>query len=184
VHTAFNHHKPERDVMKLDLDLCIVRSFHIDDAVSIARLANNRKIWINLRDAFPHPYTINDAISFIGMVKSQKPETVFTIEVDSEACGAIGFHPGKDVERISAEIGYWLAEPLWGRGIMTEVLDAVTGYAMENFALERIFALPYAWNSASFRVLEKCGYQLEGRMRRSAIKDGKVVDQLLYAYIR
>lgn len=170
--------------MKIKLKLCEVRSFHLDDAPSIARYANNRNVWINLRDAFPHPYTIKDAINFITMVKSQKPETIFTIVVDSNASGAIGFRIGKDVERISAEIGYWIAEPLWGRGIMTEVLDAVTQYAIEHFKLERVFALPYAWNSASFRVLEKCGYQLEGRMRKSAIKDGKITDQLLYAYVK
>ena len=166
------------------LNLCKVRSFHLEDAAPIARYANNRNVWINLRDAFPHPYGINDAIDFISMVNSQKPTTIFTIEVDQMASGAIGFRVGKDVERISAEIGYWIAEPLWGKGIMTEALEAVTSYAFEKYQLQRIFAVPFAWNSASFRVLEKCGYQLEGRMRKSAIKDGKIVDQLLYAYVR
>jgi RimJ/RimL family protein N-acetyltransferase len=95
---------------------------------------------------------------------------------------AIGFHIGKDVERISAEIGYWLAEPYWGQGIITEALSAVTKYAINQFDLKRVYAIPFEWNPASFRVLEKAGYRLEGRMRNSSIKDRKIIDQLLYAY--
>ena len=89
----------------------------------------------------------------------------------------------QDVERVSAEIGYWLGEPFWGRGIATEALDAMTRYAIETHALTRMYALPFAWNAASCRVLEKAGYVLEGRLRRSAIKDGVVIDQLQYAFI-
>jgi RimJ/RimL family protein N-acetyltransferase len=97
--------------------------------------------------------------------------------------GAINFVPDADVERVSAEIGYWLAEPLWGRGITTEALIAVTRYAGEVHRLSRIYALPFASNLASCRVLEKAGYGLEGRLRRSAIKDGRIIDQLQYAFI-
>ena len=168
--------------MVIQLDSCLVRSFRDDDDASIARYANNRKVWINLRDAFPHPYNLNDAMAFIKMVKTMDPQTIFAICVDNSAIGAIGFHIGKDVERISAEIGYWIAEPFWGRGITTQVLRAVTLYAMETYNLSRVFALPFEWNPASCRVLEKAGYQLEGRLRKNAIKDGKIIDQFLYAY--
>lgn len=168
--------------MEFRLNNCTVRTFRDEDATSIAQYANNRKIWINLRDAFPHPYHINDARAFIKMAKSIEPPTIFTIEKDVKAVGAIGFHIGKDVERISAEIGYWLAEPYWGQGIVTEALSAVTKYAIDQFDLKRVYAIPFEWNPASFRVLEKAGYRLEGRMRKSSMKDGKIIDQLLYAY--
>ncbi len=168
--------------MQLILKNCIVRTFRDADARSIARYANNKKIWLNLRDAFPHPYHIDDARAFIKLAKSIDPPTIFTIEKNNEALGAIGFQLGKDVERISAEIGYWLAEPFWGQGIVTEVLGAVTSYAIEQFDLKRLFALPFEWNHPSFRVLEKAGYILEGRMHNSCVKNGKIIDQLLYAY--
>jgi ribosomal-protein-alanine N-acetyltransferase len=170
-------------MMKLTLSRCVVRSWTVDDLGPLVRHADNRKIWLNLRDRFPHPYTRRDGRDFIHTARSQRPETMFAIEVDGEAAGGIGFVQHIDVERVSAEIGYWLAEPCWGRGIATEALVAVTRYAIETHQLTRVFALPYAHNDASRRVLEKAGYVLEGRLRRSAIKDGQIVDQLQYAFI-
>lgn len=150
---------------------------------SIVYHADNRNIWINLRDGFPHPYLYKDGEIFIKMAKARKPETFFAIEVNSKAVGSIGFTLHDDVERISAEIGYWLGEEFWGQGITTEALKAVTRYAIKRHKLTRVYALPFEWNPASCRVLEKAGYVLEGRTRRSAIKDGKIIDQLLYAYV-
>jgi RimJ/RimL family protein N-acetyltransferase len=112
-----------------------------------------------------------------------RPETFFAIVVDREAVGGIGFVLQSDVDRMSAEIGYWLGEALWGRGIVTDALGAVTRHAIEQHRLTRLFALPFASNTASCRVLEKAGYVLEARLRRSAIKDGVIVDQFQYAYI-
>lgn len=169
--------------MELPLNGSIVRSWQRSDAASIAEHANNRNIWINLRDQFPHPYTLADAHEFLRDMTSRKPETTFAIEVDGQAVGGIGFAPKVDVERVSAEIGYWLGESYWGRGIATEALVAVTRYAIEHHDLTRVFALPFAWNTASCRVLEKAGYTLEARLRRSAIKDNRIIDQLLYAFI-
>ena len=160
-----------------------MRSWRSSDVDALAQHANNRNIWINLRDRFPHPYTKRDARAFIRAARAQRPETAFAIVVDGEAVGGIGFVLNADVERVSAEIGYWLAEPLWGRGIATEVLVAVTAYAGATDALTRLYALPFAGNRASCRVLEKAGYVLEGRLRRSAIKDGRITDQLQYAFI-
>lgn len=119
------------------------------------------------------------------MATEMSPMTFFAISVDGEAVGGIGYTLHQDVERISAEIGYWLGTSFWGRGIMTSALIALTRYAFDQHAdLRRICAVPYAWSGASMRVLERAGYRLEGRMRQSAIKDGKVTDQLLYAILR
>lgn len=169
--------------MLLTLTTCAVRSWRTSDAESLLRYANNRNIWLNLRDAFPHPYTKHDARAYIRSVRDRSPETTFAIAVDDEAVGSIGFVLRTDVERVSAEIGYWLAEPFWGRGITSEALVALTRYAIDTHRLTRIYALPFAWNLASCRVLEKAGYVLEARLRRSAIKDGQITDQMQYAYI-
>jgi ribosomal-protein-alanine N-acetyltransferase len=169
--------------MLLILKSCAVRSWRTADADPLGRHADNRKIWLNLRDAFPHPYTSRDAREFIKSVRHRTPETTFAIAVDEEAVGSVGFVLRQDVERVSAEIGYWLAEPFWGRGIATEALIAVTDYAITTHALTRIYALPFAWNAASCRVLEKAGYVLEARLRRSAIKNGTITDQLQYAFV-
>ena len=171
--------------MNLDwrLEQCRVRSWREEDAASLAHHANNRRVWINLRDRFPHPYSLEDARAYIRAARAREPQTVFAIAVGDEAVGGIGFMLHEDVERVSAEIGYWLSEEFWGRGITTEALVAVTAHAIRAHGLTRVFAVPYAWNPASFRVLEKAGYVCEGRMRRSAVKDGQVVDQLLYAYV-
>ncbi len=169
-------------MVNLSLANCQVRSWRETDAESLASHANNRRVWINLRDRFPHPYTLADAHAFIQAALTSTPETRFAIAVEAAAVGGIGFTLHDDVERVSAEIGYWLGEAYWGRGIMTEALAAVTTHAIRAHNLTRVFAVPYEWNAASFRVLEKVGYVCEGRMSRSAIKDGHVIDQLLYAY--
>jgi ribosomal-protein-alanine N-acetyltransferase len=169
--------------MHLKLRTCVVRSWQISDVESLGRYANNYKIWINLRDAFPHPYTKQHARDFIRTIRTRTPETVFAIEVNDEAVGSVGFVLHPDVERVSAEIGYWLAEPFWGQGIITDVLAAVTRYAIETHHLTRVYALPFARNTASCRVLEKAGYVFEARLRRSAIKNGEISDQMQYAFI-
>ncbi len=169
--------------MILTLDTCEVRSWRASDAASMAEHANNRRIWVNLRDRFPHPYHVSHARTFIRLARSLDPETLFAIAVNGQAIGGIGFQVDTDVERVSAEIGYWLGEAYWGRGIATEALVAVTRYAIEQHQLTRVFALPFGYNLASCRVLEKAGYVLEGVRRRSALKDGQIVDQVQYAYV-
>ena len=169
--------------MELPLTSCVMRSWRMGDAEALARHGNNQKIWMNLRDAFPHPYTSHDAREFIRSLRHRVPETTFAIAVNGEAAGSVGFVLRHDVERVSAEIGYWLAEPFWGRGIATEALVAITAYAIATHSLTRVYALPFAGNTASCRVLEKAGYALEGRLRRSAIKNGVITDQLQYALV-
>lgn len=171
--------------MEIGLATGVVREWHPGDASALAKYANDRRIWLNLRDRFPHPYTLADADAFIALATGMSPTTFFAIAADGEAVGGIGYTLHQDVERISAEIGYWLGTPFWGRGIMTAALDALTRHAFAQHAdLQRIYAVPFEWSSASIRVLEKAGYRLEGRMRQSAIKDGRVSDQLLYAILR
>jgi RimJ/RimL family protein N-acetyltransferase len=167
--------------VKIVLEGCEIRSWLPTDAQAVARHANNRKIWRNLRDKFPHPYTIDDAREFLAHASSRSPETYFCIAVEGQAAGSIGYTLLDDVHRYCAEIGYWIAEAHWNRGIATQALKAVTRQAMQTHGLKRIFAAPFAWNQASARVLEKAGFVFEGRMRASAYKDGELVDQLMYA---
>jgi RimJ/RimL family protein N-acetyltransferase len=110
--------------------------------------------------------------------------THFAIEVDGEAVGGIGLEPQADIERASAEVGFWLGEVCWGRGIMTQAVRAFSEFALNRPGCVRLYASVLEWNPASMRVLEKSGYQREGRMRRSAVKDGRIVDRILYARVR
>jgi RimJ/RimL family protein N-acetyltransferase len=169
--------------MQIQLTGAEVRSWQLDDAASLAAHANNRRIWRNLRDAFPHPYTLADARTFLEVTRQQVPECRFAIAVAGQAVGGIGIMLHSDVERVSAEIGYWLGEAYWGRGIITEAVRAVTDHAIRTHHLTRVYAVPFEWNPASFRVLEKSGYTLEAHLRRSAMKDGQVIGQRLYARI-
>jgi RimJ/RimL family protein N-acetyltransferase len=169
--------------MELNCDKCKVRSWHPNDVESVAKHANNRKIWLNLRDRFPHPYTKANAQSWIQSALSAKPETSFAIDVYGEAVGGIGFELKTDVERYSVEVGYWLGEEFWGRGICTAALKVATQFATEAYHLNRIYALPFSENLGSIRVLEKAGYRRECLMRWSAFKDGRFVDQVLYTYV-
>lgn len=166
------------------LQRCELRPFLPEDAPSLAHVANDLTVWRNLRDAFPHPYTLEHAVGFIEHTRNQPPGCHLAIVVDGQAVGSIGLKLGTDVERISAELGYWLGAPYRGRGVMTEAIRAFTDDAFETFPLTRIFALPFAHNVASCRALERAGFTLEGVLRRSCIKEGVVTDQRQYARIR
>jgi RimJ/RimL family protein N-acetyltransferase len=167
--------------MQLILKSCAIRPWRLDDAESLARHANNRKIWLGLRDIFPHPYTIQDAHEFLQQAINDQSRTRFCIEVDGRAVGGMGIHPGEDVHRHTATLGYWLGEEFWGRGVMTEAVAALTDSCFDNFPFRRISAEVFANNAASARVLEKAGFVFEGRLRKNVIKDGKLLDSLLYA---
>ena len=169
--------------MQIDLRTCQIRSWQLADLDSLVEHANNRKIWLNLRDGFPHPYRKSDGREFLRRMRISRPETTFAIAVNGEAIGGVGFSLREDVERVSAEVGYWLGEKFWGRGIATESLVAITRHAIETHQVTRLFAVPFAWNVASCRVLEKAGYVLEARLRQSAVKDGQLTDQMQYAFI-
>jgi len=165
----------------LVLPHCTVRRWVRTDAPAIVRHANDREVWRNLRDRFPHPYTPADADAWLGWVTRTDPATHFAIEVDGEAAGGIGFTLGEDVHVRLAEIGYWLGRAVWGRGIATEALRAVTAYAFAQHRLLRLQAFVFAWNAASVRVLEKVGYVREATLRHAVTKDGATTDLLVYA---
>lgn len=170
--------------MRLELTHCIIRTWAETDAESLQRHANNRRVSIQLRDRFPFPYELQHARTFLKWIAQQPSPTVWAIEVNGEAAGGIGVELHGDVERVSAEIGYWLGEAHWGRGIATEALRAITAEAFKRYEITRLYAVPFADHIASVRVLEKAGYVREGHLRRSAIKDGQIRDQLLYAVYR
>lgn len=161
----------------------LVRTVRPADASSLAMHANNPNVARQLRDRFPHPYTMRDARRFIDSIAGMHPPTTFVIDVSGDAVGAVGFSPGGDIERYSAEIGYWLGEPYWHRGIVSEALQIVSEYAFRDCGVLRLFALPFADNTGSRRVLEKAGYSLEAILRSSAVKFAEVRDQALYARI-
>lgn len=147
--------------MQLSLNSCTIRPWRLDDAESLANHANNRKVRLALRDLFPHPYSVNDAQEFSKKTLTEQPVTNFCIEVD--------------------DVGYGLGEKFWGRGIMSEAIAPFIDFCFDNFPLHRIYAEPFANNPASARVLEKAGFAFEGRLKNNVIKDGTLLDSLLYA---
>jgi RimJ/RimL family protein N-acetyltransferase len=155
----------------------------MDDADALVRHANNINVARQLRDRFPHPYSRANAHSFLKSAIAVAEPSNLAIEVDGEAAGAIGYVAGVDIERYTAEIGYWLGEPHWGRGIVTEALLLVTGHVFTHVNMLRLFALPFADNTGSTRVLEKAGYVREAILRSSSVKDGEPRDQALYAKV-
>src|SRR5580765_5091396 len=176
-------HTSRTTYIGLNLRSCSIRLWSEEDANAMQRYANNRKIWENLRDIFPHPYSLQDADAFLDFA-TQARSTEFAIANETEAIGGIGLRLGDDVHRHTAEMGYWLGEPFWGRGIMTEAITAFTPWAFRWFELLRIFAQPFATNTASVRVLEKAGFVCEGQLKANVIKDGKLLDSLMYACVR
>jgi RimJ/RimL family protein N-acetyltransferase len=163
----------------------VVRHWEEADAELLPAQANDRLVWLSLRDAFPHPYTVEDARRFIAMARRMSPQTLFAIESAGRVAGGIGYTEHADVERIGAEVGYWLGREFWGHGIATAALRLLTVHAFRaDPELRRLYAVPYSSNPASARVLEKAGYRREGTLRQSAIKDGRVLDQWMYSILR
>ena len=170
--------------MKIDLGQQVIRDWQIDDTPALEKYANNRNIWIQLRDHFPHPYEVTDAENFLFRVMQGDPRTIFAIATSEEVIGCISVDIGEDVHRFTAELGFWLAEPFWNQGIMSQAVTLFTDFAFTQFHLMRIFAEPYQENAASAKVLEKAGFHLEGILHANAFKDGEIRDQLLYAKVR
>ena len=168
----------------LQVENIILRSLNNDDAPALAALANNKKIWLNVRDALPHPYTLNDAFFFIDLIKNNDPQTSFAIEYDGALCGMIGLVPQKDVYRLTAEIGYWLGEPFWNKGIITKAVALITNYAFDVLGFIRIHTGIFEYNIASMKVLEKNGYKKDGVFEKSVIKDGKIFNEHRYSKLK
>jgi RimJ/RimL family protein N-acetyltransferase len=162
----------------------LLRKWQISDAASLAENANNIRIWNNVRDYFPHPYSEEDGEQFIRMVLGKpEPCTDRAIVVDGKAVGGIGIVLQTDVERISAEIGYWLGENYWGKGIMTKAVRQMVAYAFDNFPLRKIYAPVFDFNIASQKVLQKAGFEREAILKQAAVKNGNVLDLHYYSFL-
>ena len=169
--------------MRLQGSKCIVRDWSSADKADLVRFADNRRIWRNLTHLFPHPYTETDADDWFAILAAMPEPTHWAIEVEGRAVGGIGVSLEEGVFAKSADFGYWLGEPFWGRGIMTDAARATIPYAMGRFDLCRLEAAVFAWNPASMRVLEHCGFEREGISRSSVFKDGELIDRMVYALV-
>jgi [ribosomal protein S5]-alanine N-acetyltransferase len=159
-----------------------LRPWQMSDLDSLVKYADNPAIARNLTDAFPSPYTREDGKKYMEMVCSQSFETIFAIDMDGEAVGSIGVFPQNDIHRLNAEMGYWLAEPFWGNGIMPEAVTQIVEYAFKTLDISRVYARPFGRNHASQRVLEKAGFQLEARFEKVLLKNGVLEDELIYGF--
>lgn len=163
----------------------VFRNWRAGDVPALCRYGNNRNVWLNLLDRFPHPYGVRDAKRWIALNNATLSAAVnFAIDLSGEVIGGVGLDRKQDVHRGTAEVGYWVGEPFWGRGIATAAVRFITGYAFSALPLLRLEARVFAWNPASARVLEKAGFRLEGRLRQAITKDGRVGDALLFALCR
>lgn len=165
-------------------DTIALRRLTPEDAPTLAHLLNNKKIWDNLRDMIPHPYTESDGAFFVGLTQQENPPLTFGITHNGALCGVIGFLPLSDIYRFTAEIGYWIGEPFWGKGIATQAVQLATTYGFDTLGLNRIHTGVMAHNPGSMRALEKNGYQLEGIFRKNIFKNGVFVDEYRYAIVR
>lgn len=166
--------------------VCQIRKWKLSDAKDLAIALSNKKIQDNLRDGLPYPYTEQDGTDYISaMLSADENETfAFAITVDGKAVGSIGVFRQVNIHRQTAELGYYLAEEYWGKGIMTEAVKQICEYVFGKSDIIRIYAEPFAYNTASCRVLEKAGFQCEGILRKNAVKNGKIVDMKMYSLIK
>jgi ribosomal-protein-alanine N-acetyltransferase len=161
-----------------------LRPWKPEDLDRLVVIADNPKIAGNLTNKFPHPYTIEAGRAFIAMARKDVPLHIFAIDIGGQVAGGIGIHPQTDVQCKNAELGYWLAETYWGKGIVPKAILQMITYGFETFDIDRIYARPFGTNLASQRVLEKCGFVLEGRFEKTLFKNGQFQDELIYAVRR
>lgn len=157
------------------------KPWHKDDLDELVRIANNKNIAQYMADVFPHPYTLEKGKAFIELAVSSKPQTIFAIMVNNKLVGSIGLHPQADILRKNYEIGYWLAEENWGKGIMLEAIKYIVNYGFTNLNTVRIFARIFGNNLPSQKLIEKAGFQLEGKFEKTIFKNGEFLDELIYA---
>lgn len=166
--------------------VCKIRKWKLSDAAALAVAISNKKILDNLRDGLPYPYTEKDGEDYISdMLSANEDETfAFAITADNKVIGSIGVFRQENIHRQTAELGYYISEEYWGKGIMTEAVKQICEHVFSNSDIIRIYAEPFAHNSASCRVLEKAGFQCEGTLRNNAVKNGKVIDMKMYSILK
>jgi ribosomal-protein-alanine N-acetyltransferase len=170
-------------IIMLRSENIILRSLTDDDKEALALLTNNKKIFDNVRDGFRHPYTIDDAVTFINLIKNENPQVTFAIEYESKFCGMIGLIPQKDVYRRTAEIGYWLGERYWNKGIITTAVKLITEHGFNDLDFIRIHAGIFEYNLDSMKVLEKNGYKKDGVFKKNIFKNGRIWEEYRYSKI-
>lgn len=165
---------------------CKIRKWELKDAKDLAAAISNEKVQDNLRDGLPYPYTEQDGVEFISaMLSANEEETfAFAITVDDRVVGSIGVFRQGNIHRQTAELGYYIAEAYWGRGIMTDAVRQICAHVFDKSDIIRIYAEPFAYNIASCRVLEKAGFQYEGTLRSNAVKKGRVIDMKMYSLLK
>ena len=164
-------------------NVCL-REPRISDKIRLAELCNNKKIWDNLRDLIPYPYTEKDAEDFILLCQNENPRLTFAIEYMGEFAGCIGLVRQTDIYRLSAEIGYWIGEPYWGKGIATAAVKFLVDYGFNVLGLIRIYSGVFEYNAASQKVLEKAGFQLDCILKNSVIKNGRIFNEYRYGIVK
>ena len=166
--------------------ICRIRKWALSDAKELAAALSNKKVQDNLRDGLPYPYTEQDGTDYISaMLSADENETfAFAITVDEKVAGSIGIFRQGNIHRQTAELGYYIAEEYWGKGIMTEAVKQICGYVFDKSDIIRIYAEPFAYNAASCRVLEKAGFQYEGTLRNNAVKNGEIIDMKMYSLLK
>ncbi len=161
-----------------------LRPWNISDLDSLVQYANNWNVAKNMTDKFPFPYSESNGRAFIEFATKDEPIHIFAIDLNGIAVGGIGIHPQEDIHRKNAELGYWLAEPFWGKGIMSRAVKQAVNFAFDSFEIDRVFARPFGTNLASQKVLEKNGFVLEGRFDKVLFKNNEYLDELIYAVRR
>lgn len=165
---------------------CNLRKWKQSDAASLASALNNENVLRNLRDGLPYPYTEKDARDYIDFILSSNPNDTFAyaIDVGGKAVGSIGAFRQENIHRQTAELGYYLAEEYWGKGVMTEAVKQLCNKLFAETDILRIFAEPFSYNIGSRRVLEKAGFRLEGILKNNAVKNGRTLDMAMYALVK
>lgn len=166
--------------------ICKIRKWELSDAADLAAALSNKKVQDNLRDGLPYPYTEQDGIEFISAMLSADRNDIFAfaITIDDKAIGSIGAFRQSNIHKQTAELGYYIGEDYWGKGIMTEAVKQICEFVFSKSDIIRIYAEPFAYNTASCRALEKAGFQYEGTLRKNAVKNGKVLDMKMYSLLR
>ncbi|PWM30899.1 MAG: GNAT family N-acetyltransferase [Clostridiales bacterium] len=166
--------------------ICKIRKWELSDAADLAAALSNKKVQDNLRDGLPYPYTEQDGIEFISAMLSADRNDIFAfaITIDDKAIGSIGAFRQDNIHKQTAELGYYIGEDYWGKGIMTEAVKQICEFVFSKSDIIRIYAEPFAYNTASCRALEKAGFQYEGTLRKNAVKNGKVLDMKMYSLLR
>ena len=164
----------------LECGPCRLRPWRFEDLNALVHHANSRSVWLGVRDRFPYPYTREAGETWLGRATTEQPPQSLAIVVDDQVVGGIGAMLGSDVNRHTAEVGYWLGEAFWGQGLASAAVAVFLPWAAETFALSRFVGHVFSSNPASMRVLEKCGFTREGVLKKHCIKDGRYLDEYVY----